>query len=220
MTLTDRCAGETPITTSANALPPPAAVEPAQLDRRVEPTTAGDGDLASSADDRSMSTSTFRRPRRRRQDHETETNSAATSVRLEPPAARDQAGENGKRAREVAREMERVRQERIASVSARGPQRHGRPRGVDGDDQPTATKVHQADRPRTRARPSAAARSDADPDAHEKRKPASPRAARCSAFACPYGWSRQPGERKAHRKEGQQRGHEVGARVRRCGSRA
>ena len=52
-------------------------------------------------------------------------------ARGEAERRRDQPGENGERAGEVATEVERVREERVAAVATRAAQRDHRTRGVD-----------------------------------------------------------------------------------------
>ena len=148
--------------------------EPAELDRRVEAAIACRAIRASSSGERSMSTSTFRLPSRiAAATTRPETKSAAIeSPAGEPEGGGDEAGEHRDRAREVAAEVERVREERVAAVEPRAAQRDHRPRRVDDE--------HERDR---RERPprrldlelddasQAKDRRDGDADADEDQEP-------------------------------------------------
>jgi class 3 adenylate cyclase/tetratricopeptide (TPR) repeat protein len=128
-----------------------------------------------------------------------------------------QPGEHRERAGEVAPEVERVREERVAAIATRCAQRHRRPRGVDDDDERDRRerpprRVHgRVDRSHeTRHRE--ARDDDADQDQErglgERREmlglPVTPRVA---------GVGRT--DRNRDGEEGEQRSREIGSRVRR-----
>ncbi len=210
------------MTTSAKCSPP------ARRSRSRRSSTGGSSDssarraiLASSSDDRSMSTSTFR-PASRKAAATTrpETKSAAIeSPGREAGRRGDQAGENGEGAREVAPEVERVGEERVAAIQPRPAQRHQRPRRVDGEDEPDRRErpprridleLDDAGEPQDRG--------DGDPEADEDEEPGLGERGEVLGLRVPVRVAAiRRTNRDRHGEEREQRGGEVGARVRSLG---
>ena len=128
--------GATPMTTSAKCLPAACRIR-----RRRSCTGGSMSRIAScaasyaSAGARSMSTSTFRRISRTAAKRTmTATNSAAAeSASSNPARTKTSPIEDGRRAHEIAAEMERVRLERRTAVPPSGAQRHDHAAHVDHD---------------------------------------------------------------------------------------
>ena len=138
---------------------------------------------------------------------------------LEAGRRGDQAGENGERAGEVAPEVERVGEERVAAIQTRSAERHQRPRGVDGEDEPDRRErpprridleLDDAGEPQDRG--------DRDPDADEDEEPGLRERSEVLGLRVPVRVAAiRRTNRNRHREEREQRGREVGARVRRLG---
>ena len=106
----------------------------------------------------------------------------------------DEAGENGEGAGEVAPEVERVGEQRLASVEARPAQRHNVREASMARTSPIAANVHHVGSTSNSTTPaSRRTAATAIPTLARMRKPASASAARFWALACPYGWPRSAG---------------------------
>ena len=224
--LADRGSGRDPDDDVREVLPSrPAQSEPAELDGRIEAAIARRAIRASSSGERSMSTSTFRLASR----NAAATTSAGDEERRdrvtggEAERGGDQAGEHRERSREVAPEVERVGEQRVAPVEARAPQRDHRSRRVDHEHEPD-----RGERPPGRLDVELDDAGEAQDREHARcraltrmRKPASASAARFWAFAVPVRVAAiRRTNRDGHGEEREQRGREVGARVRRLGEQA
>ncbi len=168
-----------------------------------------------------MSTSTFR-PASRKAAATTrpETKSAAIeSPAWKPAAAAIRPARTASGAGEVAPEVERIGKERVAPIQPRSPQRHQRPRRVDGEDEPDRrerpprridVELDDAGQPQDRG--------DRDPDADEDEEPGLAQRGEVLGLCVPVRVAAiRRTNRHRHGEEREQRGGEVGARVRSLG---
>ena len=170
--------------------------QPPQLDGRIERAIAAARPRSASAGARSMSTSTFLRISRPAATRtSTATKSAAAGRPWDSPTGEQQPDEHRRRPGEVAAEVEAFACSAALPVLARPRAARRTPARVDRDHD----REHDRDRVPGRVdlgsgSPSGAASAGTRSNRlgeHEDGRLA--RAARCSAFPCPYGWPRSAG---------------------------
>ena len=209
------------MTTSAKCPPPDSRTpEPPELDRRVERVDRAPGRILRV--DRGLIHEhvdvASEQAHRSRDDESRDEERGHRVPSGKPERRRGQPGEHGKRPGEVAPEMERVREQRVAPVAPRGAQRDRGTRRVDRDHEsdrregPPGRLDLELDRRRRGAR----SRAPAMTTLTRTRKAASASAARCCGLPVSPRVARV---RRPHgdrdREEREQRGGEVGPRVRR-----